>query len=271
MMRRLTAAFLALLFASLALPRLLFATGEGPARAAAPKTATVRIPAGSYRPLYTREAPRARVAAFEIDRYAVSEADFLAFVRANSKWRRSEVKAIFTEPSYLSGWQGDLDPGPGAAERPVTNVSWFAAKAYCGWRDMRLPTASEWEYVAAADEAQRDASDDAAFRQRLLSLYTRSRRGEAPRLGSGFRNAYGIHDLHGVVWEWVQDFNNLLVTGDSRGHGAEKGVQLFCAAGSIGTSDPADYAAFLRYGFRAGLNARATTGNLGFRCVSDLP
>jgi formylglycine-generating enzyme len=90
-----------------------------------------------------------------------------------------------------------------------------------------------------------------------------------PVVGSGFRNAYGVSDLHGVVWEWVSDFNSLLVSDDSRATSG-RDHPLFCAAGVVGATDPNNYPAFLRYGFRAALEGRTTVGSLGFRCAQDL-
>src|SRR3712207_7272111 len=61
--------------------------------------------------------------------------------------------------------------------------------------------------------------------------------------------SYGVSDLHGVVWEWVHDFNSLLVSSDSRATSG-RDHPLFCAAGVVGATDPGNYPAFLRYGFR---------------------
>jgi formylglycine-generating enzyme required for sulfatase activity len=148
----------------------------------------------------------------------------------------------------------------------VTEVSWFAARAYCAWRGKRLPSTDEWEYAALASETLRDASRDRDFTSRLLRMYTS--RGPVPGpVGSTFRNAYGVSDLHGLVWEWTEDFNSLLVSDDSRATSG-RDHQLFCAAGVIGATDPSNYPAFLRYGFRAALEGRTTTGGLGFRCAA---
>ena len=147
-------------------------------------------------------------------------------------------------------------------------VSWFAAKAYAEWKGKRLPTQDEWEYVARADEKSQDATKDPEFHRRVLAWYGKPTPNPPPEVGSGFRNVYGVHDLHGVVWEWVGDFNTVLVTGESRqDSGIDRG--LYCAAGAVGSNDPSDYASYMRYAFRSSLNARYTVGNLGFRCASE--
>ena len=235
-----------------------------------------RIPDGSYRPLYGRPGDgRVRVKAFALDREPVTRGDFLDFVRANPSWRRSAVKPLFAERAYLAHWRGDVDAGDAMdLRRPVTGVSWFAARAYCAAQGKRLPTVDEWEYAAAASETRSDASRDPAFVRRLLALYaSRPSDGVLPAVGSGFRNVYGVRDLHGLASEWTLDFNGVLVSDDSRASGSGVSASehtAFCASAAIGAADPTNYPAFLRYAFRAGLTGRSTLRTLGFRCAASI-
>lgn len=239
------------------------------AAAPAPGPGMVRIPAGRYVPLFINGRATVEVEAFALDRRPVTRAEYLAFVRAQPRWQRGRVPGAFAGAGYLASWPAPLAVGSEVdARRPVTEVSWFAARAYCGWRGARLPTTDEWEYAALASETSRDASRDRGFITRLLDLY-RTPRPLPPVAGSGFRNTYGVSDLHGVVWEWVLDFNSLLVSDDSRATSG-RDHPLFCAAGVVGATDPNNYPAFLRYGFRAALEGRTTVGSLGFRCAQDL-
>ena len=70
------------------------------------------------------------------------------------------------------------------------------------------------------------------------------------------------------MWEWVSDWNSVLLTGESR---VDAGIerQLYCAGAAAGAADPSDYAAFLRFAMRASLKATYAVGNLGFRCAYD--
>ena len=228
----------------------------------------VALPAGAYRPLYgsAGDAPR-RVAAFALDRDPVTRGDFLAFVRAHPEWRRGTVRPTFaTRGRYLADWRGDLDAGDAAAlRRPVTDVSWFAAKAYCAAQGKRLPTVVEWEYAAAASESTRDAARDPSFIQRLVTRYASRGQSRAP-IDAGTRNAYGVRGLHDFGWEWTADFNSVMVSDDSRGVGG-RDHDLFCASAAIGAPDPTNYPAFLRYAVRAGLTGRTSLSTLGFRCA----
>jgi formylglycine-generating enzyme len=255
----------------LPLPLAAQAGGEGPAPSGgaggAGATAMAVITAGSYTPLYALEAGELRVPSFRMDRYQVTRGQFAAFVKDQPRWRRSEIPPVFAEGPYLADWRSDVDPG-GELSAPVTGVSWFAARSYCAWAGKRLPTVDEWELAARADETRADAMGDRAFKQRILELYGQRSRTPAP-VGSVFRNRFGIHDMHGLVWEWVADFNTVTTATDSRGSD-QKDANLYCAAGAEGATDREDYAAFLRYAFRASLKGRSVSSALGFRCAADL-
>jgi formylglycine-generating enzyme required for sulfatase activity len=75
-----------------------------------------------------------------------------------------------------------------------------------------------------------------------------------------------VRDLHGVVWEWVDDFNALLVDGDSR-TGKDPDKLKFCGAGAINLQDRENYAVLMRVALLSSLNASDSTNSLGFRCV----
>jgi sulfatase modifying factor 1 len=225
------------------------------------------IPAGSYTPLFIRDAEPVSVDAFYLDKTPVTNAQFLEFVRAHPEWRRSQVKSLFADAGYLKHWAGDLDLGPDAellGEAPVTNISWFAARAYLKTLGKRLPTTDEWELAACADETRADATADPLFHTRILEWYSTPNTATFPAASSFPENVYSIRALHGLVWEWVRDFNNATVTGESRGDTTlERG--LFCAGGALNSGDPSNYAAFMRYAFRSSLSGNYAVANLGFR------
>ena|ERR1051325_1309004 len=231
-----------------------------------------RIRAGQYTPLFRNEKEPRTVAvkSFLLDVFPVTNSDFLEFVRANPKWRRSQVKRLFADNDYLRLWSADLELGTNiTANAPVTCVSWFAAKAYCTWKGKRLPTTAEWEYVAAASSTRADGGSDPEFIREVRAWYATPAPEQLRSVGQGHANFFGIHDLHGLVWEWVADFNTAIVTGDARG---DTGLnrELFCGSGSEGAKDRSDFPAFMRYGFRSSLNANYTVHNLGFRGARDL-
>ena len=230
------------------------------------------VPAGTYRPfLQMPGALREQaVAAFEMDRCAVTNGEFLEFVRKHPQWRRSQVKRLFADTGYLAHWAGDLDLGTADARQPVTRVSWFAAKAYAAAQGKRLPTTDEWEFAARAGFSSADGKKEPEFRKMLGRWVSTPTPEVLPAADAGAANFYGLRGMHGVIWEWTVDFNSSLVSGDAR---EDRGLnrQLFCGSGAIGAADVGDSAAFMRFGMRSSLKANYVVHNLGFRCARTIP
>lgn len=223
-----------------------------------------KIPAGKYVPFFSSEKKPINVKSFKLDVYPVTQKEYLDFLKYNSDWSRSNVKPIFADKDYLKNWPGDFETQK--EDSPVTYVSWYAAKAYCKWKHKRLPTLDEWEYVGEADEADFNAISGSKFKQRILQWYNKPTQEVLPKVSVGFRNAYGIYGMHGLIWEWVFDFNSTLIN-DGRINGSKLPKNLFCAGGAAGAADATDYAAFMRYAFRSSLKGSYTVKNLGFRCA----
>lgn len=236
----------------------------------AQESAMVTIKRGVYVPLYgTKDKKPVEVIAFSMDVYPVTNSQFLTFVKKYPDYSRSKLKGIFAEKNYLSQWESEFNYGKNiVSNAPVTNVSWFAAKKYCECQGKRLPTMDEWEYVAMADEKRIDARSKEEFNNYILSWYEKPKTFLNP-VGQTFKNYWGVYDMHGLVWEWTSDFNSIFLSGESR-KDKDTDKNLFCGSGSINASDLMNYAAFMRYGFRASLKARYTTRNLGFRCAKNL-
>jgi sulfatase modifying factor 1 len=227
------------------------------------------IPAGDFTPVVAPGGglKTVHVAAFELDRRPVTNAEFLAFVKAQPAWRKGAAPALLADSQYLAHWSAAQAPGPAVEpEQPVTHVSWFAARAYCAAAGGRLPTWYEWEYVAAADETRADARQDPAFRERILAWYAVPSTRRLPPVGKTPANAYRVQDLHGVIWEWVEDFGGLMISGDSRTQGDPDKLQ-YCGAGALAAEIRDDYPILMRMALLSSLEASFTTTNLGFRCA----
>lgn len=222
-------------------------------------TPMVRVGPGEANVLdASKRAPPRSVAAFELDRTAVTNAQFLAFVKANPRWRRDRTPRLFADDGYLALWSGPLTLSARARPRaPVVRVSWFAARAYCAWRDARLPTEDEWELAAAADATRPDARADHEFAAQLLAWYGRPTPPILPDVGRGPPNLWGAQELHGLIWEWVLDFGSTPAAAEAAS----------CGGGTDAQGNTLDYAGFMRSAFRSALEAAYTTDNLGFRCA----
>lgn len=205
---------------------------------------------------------------YQLARTPVTNADFLAFVKANPQWQRGAVPKLFADDGYLKQWGGPAKLGAADPRQPVVHVSWFAADAYCAAQGARLPTWHEWEWAAAADERVADARKDPVWRQRILAWYAET--GTAlPRVGRGPVNVHGVQDLHGLVWEWVEDFGAMMVSGDNREQGTDPDLMKFCGAGAMTMEQKENYAVMMRIAMLSSLKASYTTANLGFRCAKD--
>ncbi|MBS1604285.1 MAG: formylglycine-generating enzyme family protein [Bacteroidetes bacterium] len=229
----------------------------------------VRVPAGLFRPwlLASGSGRPVPMHAFYLDVHAVTNEEFLQFVKDQPQWRKSKVLRIFADSHYLLQWAGDLVIGNDHIRNsPVTNISWFAANAYCKWKGKRLPTLAEWEYAAGAPPV--NVTGKSPLSRIILGWYDHPTPAVLPAVGSTYRNSLGVYDMHGLIWEWVDDFNSILLQGPS-GNGGREGSVLVCGAGSAGTADKEDYAAYMRYAFRGSLQASYTIGSLGFRCAQD--
>ncbi|MCB0461834.1 MAG: formylglycine-generating enzyme family protein [Flavobacteriaceae bacterium] len=229
----------------------------------------VSIQGSRYIPLYGRDSTVVEVKDFEMDIYPVTNAEYVNFVKKYPKWQKSQALKLFVDDSYLTNWKNDLELKDSENNNsPVTYVSWFAAKAYCDCQGKRLPTVDEWEYVAMSDQTTKDARIKPSYNEQILAWY------EAPRsnenlIGQTPKNVWGVFDLHGLVWEWTQDFNSVLITGESR-KDVDKDSNLFCGSAAVNATDLMNYAAFMRYAIRGSLKAKYSLKNLGFRCVKDI-
>jgi len=230
------------------------------------------IQGGKFEPLYdSREKPLpVKVRSFKLDTVPVTNSDFLRFISENPTWSKEKVTPLFADDHYLEF----LETKKGALSNeelnaPVTYVSWFAAQAYCKSKGSRLPSVLEWEYAGAASEIKKNASKDPEFVQSLLAWYGKPSGGRLASVRKERPNAWGVYDMHGLVWEWVSDFNSVFVAGDNRREGDDL-KNIFCASGALSANDKANYAAFMRYALRSSLMGNYALGNLGFRCAKSL-
>jgi formylglycine-generating enzyme required for sulfatase activity len=246
---------------------------QADAGARGPRLPLARVAGGSFKPLLAprgqAEVQAVAVQSFWLMTRPVRNDEFLAFVIGHPRYLRDNIPRAFADPQYLMHFQSPTSLGPQARpHQPVTSVSWFAARAFCESHSLRLPSEAEWEWAAAASETLADARRDETFRRRILDWYARPA-GELPAVPHGAKNLYGIHDLHGVVWEWVEDFNADVVIADDRSRSDSAQSRFMCGGGALLASDALDYPAFLRLGFRSSLQASYTAKSLGFRCARD--
>ncbi|WP_198411377.1 formylglycine-generating enzyme family protein [Marinimicrobium alkaliphilum] len=223
--------------------------------------APVVIPAGDFTSpvLLERERRTVPVAAFKLDSAPVSEAQFAGFVAANPGWQRDRVPAIFHDGGYLRHWSSPSTPGQDE-DRPVTRVSWFAARAYCDAQGGQLPTLEQWEYALAHLRARAQITDD-AYARLVFAWYNQT------PLVERHQTAIDTLGMLGQVNEWLEDYQLLLSNGEQIDFG---GGSCGDTARLLASYDAAHYATFLRYQSRSGYTPVTTTSTLGFRCAYPL-
>jgi sulfatase modifying factor 1 len=232
----------------------------------------VHIPGGEFRSVI----PEAKgdnlvaVSEFMVQETPVTNAEFLRFVLQHPEWQRGKAVSVFVDDQYLASWAGPISLAPQSGlQQPVTQVSWFAANAYCESQNARLPSWYEWEYIAAASDSTADARHLPEWRQDILSWYSQAGGASLDDVRSNPANFYRVFDTHGLIWEWVDDFNAFLITGDNREQGGADQLQ-FCGAGAITMEEKENYAVLMRVAMLSALEARYTTRNLGFRCARNV-
>jgi formylglycine-generating enzyme required for sulfatase activity len=130
--------------------------------------------------------------AFDIDQYEVTNALYQACVDAKG----CEAFGLFS----ISGHHP-------INNYPVTNVSWKMAKTYCEWRGARLPSEAEWEKAARGSSASSEPARTYPWGKGIDSTYANFNQNGAALVGSyeKGKSIYGVYDMAGNVWEWVND------------------------------------------------------------------
>jgi eukaryotic-like serine/threonine-protein kinase len=167
----------------------------------------VYIPAGSFRmggldaDRKVQETPDRSVTMkdFWIDKIEVTVGMYALCVQAGA----CEPPRDFTSESRTRYFGN-----PEFNDYPVIHVTWGDAKAYCEWAGRRLPTEAEWERAARGDDFRifpwGDERPDASRANFNWLVRDTSRVGSFPAGASPF----GVLDMAGNVWEWVEDYYN---------------------------------------------------------------
>jgi formylglycine-generating enzyme required for sulfatase activity len=233
----------------------------------------IAMEAGSQKGWLARELPQHWVGIEKpvaMGRYPVTVGEWRAFVRA-SGWRQSgEVN-----------WEA---PGfPQTDAHPVVGVNWYDAQEYLRWlseatgRHYRLPSEAEWEYACRAGTRTAFSFGDTISTSQANYdgnfTYNGGARGEYRRgttpAGMFPANPWGLFDMHGNVWEWVQDvvhdnYEGAPLDGSAWEAGGDQARRIL--RGGSWLYNPR----YLRSALRNGFSSALSNDIVGFRVVREL-
>ena len=224
----------------------------------------VLIPAGTFQMgspssetgRYPDEGPQHEVStpAFYLGRYPVTNAQYAVFLKADPG---------VAEPGYWA------DRKYNEAQQPVVGVSWDDARRFAEWAGMRLPTEAEWEYACRAGTTARFYTGDKEEDLGRAGWYAANAGGQPHAVGGKEPNKFGLYDMHGNVWEWVEDdwhgsYDGAPSNGQAWVDSPKRGSGRVLRGGAW-CHDPWS----CRAAYRRGIDPLGRGVNLGFRVVSS--
>lgn len=234
-------------------------------QASASDTPMVEIPAGEFamgsdggqaledeRPMH-----RVWVGSVSMDLHEVTTAQYAEFLAATHR---------------LAPWQWNTVDLSQPSDRPVIGVDWSDADAYCRWKGKRLPTEAEWEKSARGTDGRLYPWGNQVPRKDLANFALGARFSYSQVLMpvqsyEQGKSPYGLYQMAGNVWEWVQDWyaaNYYEVSPERNPQGPEEGQFKVLRGGSW--SDLPKY--LLTYG-RFKLLPETRNSYTGFRCAKS--
>ncbi len=218
------------------------------------------------------------VDAFYMDKYEVTNAQYVAFL--NAKGKRAEAGHTWLEIEYedarIERVGGVYRATAGYENHPVTYVSWYGAMAYARWAGKRLPTEAEWERAARGGLRGKKYPWGNGRIKSSRANYNSHIDGTTA-VGNYPPNGYNLYDMAGNVWEWCLDEYNAdfyaISPSQNPLSGASSVKWLLDNYTGVNSSRVLrggswlNYAQYVRVAYRGRNSPTGTNDNIGFRCA----
>jgi formylglycine-generating enzyme required for sulfatase activity len=216
---------------------------------------------------------------FAVGKFEVTVGEYLACVAARAcpppEW--NEPGSNYNVSTFGIDHYHKLGQALSHPQHPIVGVSWHNAKQYAAWlseqtskKPYRLLSEAEWEYAARAGSGTKYTWGDEIGRNRANCDGCGSQwdnKHTAP-VGSFQANAFGLHDIHGNVWEWIADCHK-----DSYANAPSDGTATSDVAGCSRVMRGGSWVnnpKILRSANRGGNSPASRLNNLGFRVARTL-